>query len=135
MIIKQTLTDQFLTECSSKLQLSNKSTLYHLFKDEHYLTNLRSRKFRTFNNKLLVETGQWTKIPCTEQKCLHCQSQFHYLLECKQVRRYEKTVLLLPKYFYKCPHVLNFKELLNNSDYIVFKTLTYSSSYIMKLIF
>ena len=64
LIIKQVLTDQFITEWNCKLQASNKGKLYYLFKQEHkrenYLTLLPRHlylpliKFRTANHRLPV---------------------------------------------------------------------------------
>ena len=76
-------------------------------------------RFRTGNHKLPVEVGRWNNIELAERKCQLCQTsniddELYYTLECSFFRTERQT--LISQYYYKCPNMLKFKELLTTEN-------------------
>ena len=128
-VIKQNLLDQFLQNWNSQLHNSSKGRNYNLFKNdikqEQYIINLNGSllytmvRFRTANHKLPIETGRWNNIDLPERKCELCTEndlgdEYHYLLRCSFFKK-ERRAYIDP-YFYTCPNILKFKELLQLTD-------------------
>ena len=82
-VVKNRLSDQYLQNWSSELQVSSKGTHYALFKDnislERYITILHGEnrlnmlKFRTCNHNFSIERGRWENIELSDRKCELCQ--------------------------------------------------------------
>jgi hypothetical protein len=76
-------------------------------------------KFRTRNNRLLVETGSWNRTELHQRKCTLCNcigsigDEFHYLLECKEFSALRKRHL---NHQYIRPNSMLFKSVKMNID-------------------
>ena len=79
-------------------------------------------KFRTLNHKSPVQTGRFAGIPRHERYCTKCGKEdlgdeFHYVLVCDFFSEDRKKSI--PKYFYRNPNVLKFKELMTTTNTVL----------------
>jgi hypothetical protein len=74
-------------------------------------------RFRTINNKLPIETGQWQNIPTENRKCKLCnRSQIGdeclYIFECNYFNQKRKQSL--SNYFINRHNIIKFPELMTS---------------------
>ena len=121
-VIKQRVEGQFLQNWNSLVQNSPKAINYKTFKTEfkyeEYLNTseiyvILLCRFRTTNNKLPIETGQWQNIPRENRKCKLCNrsqigDEYHYIYECNYFNQKRKQSL--SKYFIYRHNVIKVSE-------------------------
>ena len=98
--IIETIQNNYISEWKQQIENSSKLSFYSKFKKtyqlEDYLNSIKDAskrrmytKFRISNHKLLIEYGQYQKIPREERICKHCDSgsvenEFHFAFECQK---------------------------------------------------
>ena len=126
--INTKLSDLFINDWFSTLEISRKCCCYKLFKDkfgfEDYLIKTPHNflkyviMFRTRNNKFPVETGSWNNVTAENRICELCTKgtigyEFDYLLDCDFFA--ENRRKCLDRNLFTSPNVLKFKYVMNLS--------------------
>ena len=135
-VVKQILNDQFKQTLFSNMRNSSKASNYMLFKEncdfEDYLDILSDKeritlcKFRTTNQRLIIETGRWHNIDRDDRICTLCNAgligdEFHYLLECTYFNDDRKN--FLGENYCVRPNTMKYKNLMSTKNIPVLRNL------------
>jgi len=128
-LVKRRLTDQFLQSWYSHIDNDDVFLNYRMYKpifcQDPYIKLLPTNcliplvKFRTTNNKLLVNTLRYNSIDRSERICNKCNlndvcDEFHVLFVCPFFGDLRKQCL--PSYLYVKPNAFKFNSLFANSN-------------------
>ena len=113
LILKQRLADNFLQNCSDRLEVSSRASFYKhicIFQFQPYLDKVVTRNFRVAlsklwlsSHRLLIESGRWNRpqpFPREQRLCAICnylEDEYHLLFECS-LYNYERVGFLKPHY-------------------------------------
>ena len=142
-IFKQRLTDTFIQNWHSRLYSSTRAVFYRsvaVFQFQPYLEKINISKFqkvfsrlRMSSHRLEIEAGRWARpnsIPLDEKKCRTCnaiEDEYHFVIECSLFKEIRSK--FIHKYYWKCPSMFKFVDLINSSNQ---KTTCNLSSFIFQ---
>lgn len=132
--LKQRISDVFIQEWTSRINLSSRARFYRVFaKFEYsfYLKNVNISKYLTALTRLRlsahhlsVETGRWRNISLSDRLCSACQKledEFHLLFECKLYNSIRKRYI--NQYYVINPNMYKTAELFNSHSVQIVRNL------------
>ena len=124
--VNRKLTDMFIQNWTSKINIESKSNIYRIFKttfEQSTFLNLLPGnlskiffKFRTRNHRFPVETGSWGNTSLNERLCNFCErdvgDEYHMILICPRFENERHRYL--KRYYYRHPNTSKFEQLMNS---------------------